>query len=117
MSTGMGSTASESLPGVAGAVRKARGLGPSVSMAPATGMGQEQMSRTQDWGGRGTLMGAGHCKLAAGNIAVMFQVGTVSLGEVARLKSCSGRAMELGLNSDPPSATVPACLSRRRQEG
>ena len=59
MSTGMGSTASESLPGVAGAVRKARGLGPSVFMAPATGMGQEQMSWTQDWRGRGTL-GAGH---------------------------------------------------------
>ena len=61
MSTGMGSTASESLPGVTGAVRKERGLGPSVLMAPATRMGQKQISWTRDWRGRGTLMGSGHC--------------------------------------------------------
>lgn len=59
----------------------------------------------------------GTARLAADNIAVMFQVRTVSLGEVTRLKSRSGRVMELGLSSDPPSATVPAYLSRRRQEG
>ena len=46
-SAGRGSAASVGLPGVTGAVRKARGLGPRVLMAPATG--------------RGTLMGAGCC--------------------------------------------------------
>lgn len=60
MSTGMGSTATESLPGVAGAVRKARGLGPSVLMAPATRMGQEQIRWTWDWRGRGTSMDSRH---------------------------------------------------------
>lgn len=59
----------------------------------------------------------GTTKLAADKIAVIFQVRTVSLGEVTSLKSCSGRVMELGLNSGPPSATVPAYLSQRRQEG
>lgn len=41
MSMGRGSTASEELPGVTGAVRKARGLELGVLMAPATGRGQE----------------------------------------------------------------------------
>lgn len=59
----------------------------------------------------------GTAKLAADKIAVIFQVRTVSLGEVTSLKSCSGRVTELGLNSVPPSATVPAYLSQRRQEG
>lgn len=40
MSTGRGPAAAKGLPGVTGAVRKLRGLGPSVLMAPATGMGQ-----------------------------------------------------------------------------
>lgn len=64
MSMGRGSAASVLLPGVTGAVRKARGLGPCVLMAPATGRGQELRGKSVEprgWKGKGTLVVAGGC--------------------------------------------------------
>lgn len=48
MSTGRGSAASDGLPGVTGTVRKARGLGASILMAPATGMGQKLRGKSAE---------------------------------------------------------------------